>query len=140
MEKYTGVFELGDSVVRKVFKHTVTEYAYVATGNKYLRNLRVLSGLNGKLETAARNGEEIEIYVAERCILAIKLSDGKVFASDWGGIGLMPTVAGCLVCILLVFTLIGAPVGIFGGMFIANAGRCGRLTGKAKTVANAVLI
>jgi hypothetical protein len=140
MERISGVFELGDAVVTTLYKRSITEYSYISDGSKYLRNLRVLSGLNGKLETAVRNGEEIELFVAERCILGIKFANGKVFASDWGGIGIVPTIAGCVICIGLVFTLIGAPVGIFGGIFIANAGRCGRLTGKARTVADAVLI
>jgi ABC-type phosphate transport system permease subunit len=99
-----------------------------------------LSGLNGKLEAAVRAGEEVELFMAERCILGAKFANGKVFASNWGGIGIAPTIAGCFVCIALVFTIIGAPLGVFGGMFIANAGRCGRLTRKARTVSNAVLI
>jgi hypothetical protein len=140
MERYSGVFELGEAVVTTLHKRSIIEYSYISTGDKYLRNLRVLSGLNGKLEAAVRNSEEIELFVAERCVLGVRFANGKVFASNWGGIGLAPTIAGSLVCILLVFTVFGAPFGIFAGIYIANAGRCGRLTRKAASVSGAVLI
>ena len=86
---YKGIVkELGPGISDVTDRHASTDYAYIEfTDGRILRNLAVIGGLDGKLTNAVEEDGEVDLHVLEggkraNVLLAIKATDGRIFAND----------------------------------------------------------
>lgn len=86
---YKGIVkELGPGITDVTDRHPSTDYSYIEfTDGRILRNLAVIGGLDGKLTNAVEENGEVDLHVLEggkraNVLVAIKASDGRIFAND----------------------------------------------------------
>lgn len=86
---YKGIVkELGPGISDVTDRHASTDYSYIEfTDGRILRNLAVIGGLDGKLTNAVEEDGEVDLHVLEggkraNVLLAIKATDGRIFAND----------------------------------------------------------
>lgn len=86
---YKGrVKQLGPGVSDMTHRLASMEYAYVElVDGTIVRSVSVVGGLDGKLTTAVEEDGDVELHVLEggkkgNVLLAIRMRDGKTFASD----------------------------------------------------------
>jgi hypothetical protein len=116
MTTYTGTLkELGPSVEEASERIGSKQYAYIEfTDGEILRNICVVGGLDGKLDAALDDQGQIALYIMHGgkkadLLVAVRTSDGKVFATDLGGGSLLGygMVAGTVVLGLGLIPLFG---------------------------------
>lgn len=86
---YKGIVkELGPGISDASGRHPSTEYSYVEFSNgQVVRKLAAVGGLDGKLTNAVNEEGEVELHLLEgakkaNVLVAIKASDGRIFAGD----------------------------------------------------------
>lgn len=85
MEQVKGVLRtLGDSTVHFSGDGTnyVTLYGYIEIGDRILRKIQVIKGLDGKLSHAL--GDEITLYLKNGFVCGFTGADGRTFVTDTG--------------------------------------------------------
>lgn len=92
MAIFTGILQqLGPSVQEASERIGSTQYSYIELSDgQMLRNVSVVGGLDGKLNAALDVDVPIELHVmrggkTSDLLVAVKCSDGKIFATDLGG-------------------------------------------------------
>lgn len=88
---YTGTLnELGSGVDSVGDRISSTNFSYIGfTDGRTLRNVSVVGGLVGKVESALDSDSEVELHVmqggkASNLLVAIKGTDGRTFITDLG--------------------------------------------------------
>lgn len=85
MEQVKGVLRtLGDSTVHFSGDGTnyATLYGYIEIGDRILRKIQVIKGLDGKLSHAL--GDEITLYLKNGFVCGFTGADGRTFVTDNG--------------------------------------------------------
>jgi hypothetical protein len=91
-------------------------YTYIEfEDGQMLRRVRVLAGLNGKLDNALQEKQPVELHVytlkkKELFMLALKTHEGKIYATDMSGSLLWKYV------VAVFFTIVGFPLILLWGI------------------------
>ena len=137
MKEYRGVVELGDYRVA-AGNRPIYVYSYIQVGDDVIKRIGVCSGLSGKLQLAveAEAGCEIALYVQKDYLIGITVN-GKTYATDFGGNGLVMSILALICLFLLPFMGFGFLLWI---AVYCTYWRTYKFTKAAKSLPNVILI
>lgn len=109
MKEYSGVLKnLGGATVAsdklRGSDQMITSYSYIQIGDQMIKKVSVQTGIDQELGRA--QGQEITVYMKGKYLLGIKLSDGRTFASEWGGVFLSGLHFLLMLPLAIIFSLI----------------------------------
>lgn len=114
--KYVRIKELSTSIVTTNNDQSKKRYSYIELSDgTMLKNVEVQTALTAKIESALTDGTPIDIHIMrvsknELVILAVRASDGRLFASN------IPKFTLWLMISPLILVLAGFPLLLFFGL------------------------
>lgn len=135
MKSYSGNFGYGDSTTKETGGRRETVYTFIRVGDEFIRNVSIFEGLDGVFRNAVEGDENIEIYVHNGVVVALKTPSGKILATEFGG-SMISSAIMMVLAFALIIPLITFPFAFIFGKVAGLGFRTSKLKDAVKTLPN----